>query len=121
MNELKRMKTNSFLDENISFFQTQVEALATDDRTDEANFAKIQLNIFSLFSSVFSAASRYAGDNDARLCSFFREKLQQIPQNWHSALQKAQKHHDAERAHIEQLKLTAAEQIHTAFDMIWEE
>ena len=121
MNHVKCTQTIRFFEQQIELYQTQIQTLTADHRMDEANFAKVQLNIFSLFHSVFTAASRICGDDDAQLRKFFQEKMQQISQNWSDSLKKAQSYGYTEKAHIEQLKLTAADQICEALYAIWED
>lgn len=121
MNHVKRTQTIRFFEQQIELYQTQIQTLTADHRMDEANFVKIQLNIFSLFHSVFTAAIRICGDDDVQLRKFFQEKMQQISQNWSDSLKKAQSYDCTEKAHIEQLKLTAADQICEALYAIWED
>ena len=46
-------------------------------------------------------------------------RMEQIPAAWEKSLEQAQFHGDAVKAHLEKIKLEAAEEIRTAFDRIW--
>ena len=48
-------------------------------------------------------------------------KLEQIPANWHTALNKAETHNDTAAAYIERLKLETAEQIRLQLAQLWKE
>lgn len=91
--------------------QAAEQALAHDARADEAVFAKIQGNVFDIFSTVLQVARRTRGDG---ALDFFRSRLEEIPANWRTALEMAEANNDPERAHTERLKLEAAAEIRAA-------
>ena len=120
MNEAKRNETIRFFADRMENCKTIVQQLRSDDREDEAVFAKIQLNIYHIFNSVFSVAMETAGQDDEKVVQFFLIRLQQIPQSWHAALANAEQRGETEKAHIERMKLDAVAQVKTAFVRIWE-
>ena len=121
MNEIKRDQTHQYFQAAKDKCQAQIAALQADDRADEAVFVKIRLNMFEIFHSVFIVGENTAGEDATKLTAFFRYRLEQIPQNWKAALEKAEQHGNAEAAHIENIKLDTVTQIGEAFCRIWEE
>ena len=111
MKNITQLKT--WLDSRKTDCQAAEQALAADARGDEAVFAKIQGNVFDIFSTVLQVAGRTQGDEAAAL-RFFCKKLEDIPANWRTALALAEANHDPERAHTEQLKLAAVAEIRAA-------
>jgi len=120
MNETKHNTTVGYFTERIDHFKNLIRCLNSDDRTDEAVFAKIQMNVYDIFNTIFSAAIKTSGQNDGEAVQFFLTKLDQIPKNWRNSLAGAQAHGDAEKAHIERIKLDTAEEIGKVFKKIWE-
>lgn len=119
MNDVKRSETIRFFADRMANCSAIAQQLRSDDREDEAVFAKIQLNIYRIFNSVFSVAIETAGQDDEKVVQFFLIRLQQIPQSWHTALANAEQHGEMEKAHIERMKLDVAAEIKTAFAQIW--
>lgn len=78
-------------------------ALRRDGRVDEARFMQIRANVYNIFRQVANAV----GDNPAAL----QNRLTDIPAAWESSLALAEKHDDAEKAHIERIKLETAQAI----------
>lgn len=120
MNETKITETASYFMDQINGCKALARKLEQDDRTDEAVFAKIQMNVYDIFNTVFSAGRKVTGENGQKLVEFFLTKLQQIPENWHTALTVARQHDETEKAHIETIKLETVAQIQEEFCRIWE-
>lgn len=120
MNEAKRKETIRFFADRMENCKTIAQQLRGDDREDEAVFAKIRLNIYHIFNSVFSVALETAGQDDEKVVQFFLSRLQLIPQGWHTALATAEEHGETEKAHIEGIKLDAVAEIQKEFARIWE-
>ena len=120
MNEAKRTETIRFFADRMADYSSVAQQLRSDDREDEAVFTKIQLNIYHIFNSVFSAAIETAGQDDEKVVQFFLTRLQLIPQSWHTALATAEQRGEPEKAHIERIKLDAVAAIKTEFAKIWE-
>lgn len=96
-------------------------ALAADDRQDEAVFEAIRANVYGIFHTVLQAGCKTCGGDPRRTRDFFAAKLEQIPANWHTALNKAETHNDTAAAYIERLKLETAEQIRLQLAQLWKE
>ena len=79
------------------------EALMADHRHDEAKFEQIRMNVYGIFSAVCSTLKNQP---DA-----LAKKLQEIPAAWEESLRLADMHGDAEKAHIERIKLETAREI----------
>lgn len=119
MNDTKRSALIACLESGIAKHRAAVAACTADDRADEAVFAKIQMNVYDIFLTVFSAGIKSAGDDDGKLRQFFLARLDQIPQSWQASLSAAHQHGDTEKAHIEQIKLNAVGEIRKIFSEIW--
>lgn len=120
MNKTKRNETVRFFADRIENCKSIAQQLRSDDREDEAVFARIQLNVYDIFNSIFSVAVKTCGQDDEKVVQFFLIKLRQIPQSWHTALQNAETHDESEKAHIERVKLDAVTVIQKEFERIWE-
>lgn len=120
MNEIKRNETIRFFADRMEECKAVAQKLRGDDREDEAVFAKIRLNVYQIFNTVFSTATQVAGQDDGKAAEFFLVRLQQIPQSWRIALANAQQHGETEKAYIEQIKLDVVADIQNAFDRLWE-
>lgn len=120
MNKPKRNETVRFFADRMEHCKSIAQQLRSDDREDEAVFAKIQLNVYHIFNSVFSVAIETAGQDDEKVVQFFLIRLQQIPQSWHASLANAEQHDEMEKAHIERVKLDAVAEIQKEFERIWE-
>lgn len=119
MNTAKNAQMRAYFDAQLARCSSAEQVLIADARADEAVFAKIQENVFDIFRTVFQAALNTQKD-EAAAEQFFGQKLEEIPRNWRTALEKAQANGDVERAHIEQLKLDALEEIKATFAAIRE-
>ncbi|MBQ2952139.1 MAG: hypothetical protein IJE07_01140 [Clostridia bacterium] len=71
--------------------------LHADGRDDEAAFMQIRANVYGIFRTVYTAVKGDKPQLQARLTS--------IPAAWETALAQAEQHGDAQRAHIERIKL----------------
>ena len=120
MNEKKIEETAGFFADRIARCKQLAQTLSSDDRADEAVFAKIQMNVYDIFNTVFSVAVNTSGQNDTKIVQFFMTRIQQIPGSWHTALANAEQHGEAEKAHIERIKLDVVTQIQKEFERIWE-
>ena len=108
MNQYQEMKM--YLEQRISELKARSLALSADNRQDESVFAKIEMNVCDAFIAVLNAAEKTGGGE-----KFFLDKLTQIPGSWRAALANAEAHGDGEKAHIERIKLAAADDIRAAF------
>jgi len=113
-------KMLTWLDTAISESRVRQQTLVQDQRQDEAVFEKVQENIYDVFRTVLNVALRQHGDSAAAR-NFFELRMQQIPAAWESSLQAARTHNNTEKAHIEQIKLTALAAIREAWQHFQEE
>lgn len=120
MNNPKIEKMNAYLDQKIASCQEKTRALLADNRQDEADFEKVTANVYDIFRTMLSVGCGIHSSPEAT-GDFFRQKLDQIPTNWSNSLAKAQEHGNIAKAHIENLKLSAVNDIKKAFQLIWEE
>ena len=95
--------------------------LRADGRADESHWESIRRNVFSLFRDVLSAAQKANGGEEQAARRFFAEKLGAIPASWETALQRAERQEDTDRARVERVKLDAAGEIRAALAALWEE
>ena len=116
MNERNMEKMKAWLAAQRKACLQRQQELQREERRDEAVFQRIRANVFELSAAVLNAAAKQR-DPDG----FFRLRMQQISSSWASALQTAEAHCDAVQAHLERLKLEAAEEILSAFERIWSE
>ena len=120
MNDMKRENTVSYFADRIAQHRKLVQELTSDDRADEAVFAKVKMNVYDIFNTIFSVAVKTSGQDDQKIVQFFLTRIQQIPQSWHTALANAEKHGETEKAHIERIKLNVVAEIQKEFERIWE-
>lgn len=119
--EQKISALNSYFEEQISQCGKRSRELLADGCADEAAFEKVRGNMFDIFRTVLSvAAEQSKGDTDA-VQSFFALRLEQIPASWATSYDKAKEHNDTEKMRVEQIKLSAIEEIKATFARIWEE
>lgn len=120
MNDMKRENTVSYFTDRIAQHRKLVQELTSDDRADEAVFAKVQMNVYDIFNTIFSVAVKTSGQDDQKVVQFFLLRIQQIPQSWRTALANAEQHGETEKAHIERIKLDVVAEIQKEFERIWE-
>lgn len=120
MNDMKRENTVNYFADRIAQYKKLAQELTSDDRADEAVFAKVQMNVYDIFNTIFSVAVKTSGQDDQKIVQFFLLRIQQIPQSWHTALANAEKHSETEKAHIERIKLDVVAEIQKEFERIWE-
>lgn len=120
MNDMKRENTVSYFADRIGQHRKMVQELTSDGRADEAVFAKVQMNVYDIFNTIFSVAVKTSGQDDQKIVQFFLLRIQQIPQSWRTALANAEQHGETEKAHIERIKLDVVAEIQKEFERIWE-
>lgn len=108
-----------YLEEHVAQCAQVRAQLMADDRGDEANFQAIQGNVYGIFSTVLKVAVEQNPDNPQGVEGFFLQKLEEIPAHWVEAREKAAARGDEIAAHLERLKLEAAEDVGCTFRAIW--
>lgn len=111
MNEFQRTELRDYLRQQTGQCKAREQALSADDRGDEAMFARVQGNVFDIFSTILSVAEKTCGGDDEKLKAFFLTKLETIPRNWRESLDLAAAHGDTEKACLEELKLAVVAEI----------
>lgn len=120
MDDKKVIAVKAYFESKISYYKADAIFLASDNRLDEAVFAKVQMNVYDIFNTLFSAAIKSYGSDTDNVRDFFLKKMEEIPENWLVSLQRAEQYGDAKKAYIEQKKLDAAIQIKKEFMELWE-
>ena len=115
--KLSRMK--EYLEEQAAQCAQARAQLMADHRGDEANFQAIQGNVYGIFSTILKVAVEQNPDNPQGMEAFFLKKLEEIPAHWVEAREKAAARWDEIAAHLERLKLEAAEDVGCTFRAIW--
>lgn len=115
--KLSRMK--EYLEQRVAQCAQARAQLMADDRGDEANFQAIQSNVYGIFSTILKVAVEQNPDNPQGVEAFFLKKLEEVPAHWVEAREKASARGDEIAAHLERLKLEAAEDVGCTFRAIW--
>ncbi len=115
----KQSRMTQWLDSKMSLHEQQRLALLEDDRGDEAVFEKISGNVYDIFRTVLSVAEKSCAGEEAAMYPFFMKRVEQIPSSWHTSFLQAQAHGDADKMHIEQIKLAAVAEVKAMFQNIW--
>lgn len=115
--KLSRMK--EYLEKHVAQCAQARAQLMADHRGDEANFQAIQGNVYGIFSTILKVAVEQNPDNPQGVEAFFLKKLEEIPAPWVEAREKAAARGDEIAAHLERLKLEAAEDVGCTFRAIW--
>jgi len=113
----------SYLKVLIDDKKNEIMSLTQEQRFDEANHAKIQLNVLEIFEKMFSIGYQKAkpliqSDEEKAmevLSSTYLNYFDKIPQNWLINLEKSIQYHDIETEHIEKLKISQANTIKKHF------
>ena len=113
MDEAKFQRMQEYFRRTQAACKARENALTAEGRADEAVFEKIRGNVLSLSEAVLRAAMQQEDP-----AGFFRQRMAQIPAAWAQAREKALAHGDENRAFLEQIKLSMAEDIRRAFDSI---
>lgn len=85
-------------------------SLAAEGRTDESTFERIRYNVYDLFRTTVAALHRAESD-EAAAWRLFERRLEDIPAAWRKSCDQAELHGDEKKAHVERIKIDAAEDI----------
>lgn len=105
------MEIRDFFEQKISACELARKRLQEEGYGDEADFEKIKANVYEIFNTVWSAAIKQYGADQPGAWDFMKEKLEQIPSSWAAAYEKAKQYDDVKAMHIENIKLSVAEDI----------
>lgn len=120
MSEEQR-KFESYLEEQAVACHRRGKLLVEEDRVDEGNFEKVRANVYEIFKTILSVAEKVCGEDDEAKKHFFLEKAEQIPASWVASYEAAKQNGDAEKMHIESLKLDIIREIRDMCVQIWGE
>ncbi len=115
----KQCDMKGYLEERVAQCAQVRRELMADNRGDEANFQAIQGNVYGIFSTILKVAVEQNSDDPQGVEPFFLKKLEEIPAHWVEAREKAAARGDEIAAHLERLKLEAAEDVGCTFRAIW--
>ena len=101
----------TYFEERMAACQAAAAALNADNRTDEAIFEKIRMNVFNIFRQVSDAGGRASGGDATKQLDFLRKQLEKIPSDWQVSQETARSHGNTEKVHIEQIKLDIVAEI----------
>ena len=104
----------AYLSEQKQFLKDEIASLEQQHRQDEANLAKIRLNIFEVFETV-AAADEKACSSWQDFCLRYEPRFETLTAPWKKRLTSAVCNSDTHTRFIEETKLAAAERIHRAF------
>lgn len=96
------------------------QELIQDERKDEANLVRVQMNIYDIYGALFNASVKEAKGED-NIREVLGKKAENISSTWKQALELAKAHDDVKKIVIEEIKLKEANKIWDAFESIWEE
>lgn len=96
-----------FLQGKMAETEHKIAFLQKDQRQDEANLHKARRNVYDIFRKML-AASRPKGEDAVQT---YRNYLNSIPQNWIEARKQAVQYGDVHRQAVEDMKLSALQEI----------
>ena len=113
MNTTKQQDFMNYLSTQYEELEKSEQLLKADQRKDEANHAKIQMNIYQIFQTIFQVTIKKNKEEEVE--QDFLAQLERIPQSWEKALENARLHQDVEREFIENLKFQMRDRIKEEF------
>ena len=91
----------------------QANAFAADRRQDDADLTKIRANIYDICATIGNVVCKNIAEGQREAA--YLKKLEELPRNWHTALEMAKAHGNGQRAAVEELKLEALEDVLARF------
>ena len=92
----------------------QAGSFAADRRQDEADLTKIRANIYDICSTIGNVVCKNTVEGERETA--YLKKLEELPRNWHTALEMAKAHGNSQRVAVEELKLEALDDILARFN-----
>ena len=111
----KLLPYRSYINEQKASLAASIRQLEKEERQDEANHAKIRLNIVTVFESLLSADQAYCKGDQEAFFKRYEGRFTSIPASWQANLEKARTHGDASAQLIEEVKLQTANELHDVF------
>lgn len=110
----------AYLADHKTQLKEEISSLEQQSRQDEANLAKIRLNIFEVFETVAQADEKVCTTWDA-FCTRYEPRFETLTAPWKKRLEAALRNSDARTCFIEETKLSTADHIHRAFQQTREQ
>ena len=98
-----------YLEQSIEDLKAEEKDLVEKDRKDEANFARIKMNIYGIAKTYYDVVKKSCGETD--FVQNYLKKISVLPKNWETSYEKAKEHQDVENIVVEELKLQTLETI----------
>ena len=96
-----------YLTQKIGVCRDQIVVLEKDGRKDEADFAKVRLNIYDVCRTVTNALAARPGAGPEAV----KAQLERFRREWNAALDKAREHGDTRNTVVGETKLEALEDV----------
>lgn len=109
----------SWLDERVDERAARERGLRADSRDDEATFARIDGNVYDIVRTVLDVAKRQSPGDGRAAREFFLGRIDRLREEWSAARERAAAHDDAERVHVENVKLGALAEARAAAGELW--
>ena len=103
-----------YLEKQIKADKAKTAEFLTDGRKDDANFMKIQTNIYEICKTVSQALVNRPGAG----ISAVKAQFERFRAEWGAALEKAKQHNNINSAAVEEIKLAALEDIIAHFQEV---
>ena len=97
----------TYLGSKIEEGKAETASLLADGRADDANFAKVRTNIYDVCRTVCQALMNKPGAG----ADAIRAQLERFRTEWSAALEKAKLHDNVHGIAVEEIKLTALDDI----------
>ncbi len=101
-----------YLDSAVEKARAEQRALESESRRDEADFARIKQNIFTVAKTIHEVFLREKGESFA---DEYRAKLSEMRTGWEQKYETAQQYGDAEAAAAERIKIDTMLEIEAQF------
>ncbi len=106
----------AYLDTKITEGKAEIASLEAGGRKDDANFARVRMNIYDVCRTV----SRTLADRPGAGTAAIKAQLDRFRAVWGEALEKAKQHDDVHAVAVEETKLAALRDITTRFREVTE-
>ena len=97
----------AYLSEKVEEGKAETAVLQADGRRDDADFAKVRTNIYDVCRTVTQALTNRPGAGTDAV----RAQLERFRKEWGAALGKAKQHDNVNGIAVEEIKLTALEDV----------
>ena len=104
----------TYLDSRIEAGKTKTAALLADGCQDDANFMKVQTNIYEICKTVSQVLMNKPGAGIQGV----KTQLERFRTEWGAALEKAKQHNNIKSIAVEETKLSALDDIMAHFEEV---